>query len=226
MIKTECPVIQQSVQWGFSCATHCKTLLCNALQYSPMQYNAIQCSTSSDTIVQHLSIVNPSGFLRILTSKKFLKGNHSTFCENGFQTVQIWRHTSFLAWVKKSLENENMIISDICQRHTGGASGEKSVMWRNFRCLHMAETLNPCNMSVIIITIIRVRCICVWYSTEVWFLALCAITCKMSFHNLRCFVAKSVLSQYMRACVKKSWTKNCVCGEKWRYHVWNWLGGS
>ena len=32
--------------------------------------------------------------------------------------------------------------------------------------------------------------------------------------NLRCFVAKSVLSRFARFCVEKNWAKNCACGEK------------
>ena len=32
--------------------------------------------------------------------------------------------------------------------------------------------------------------------------------------DLRCFVAKSVLSQFTHFCVEKNYTKNCLCGEK------------
>lgn len=49
--------------------------MCIAVQQSvtfPVQcIVVVQCTVSSDTIVQHLAIVNPSGFLRILTSKNF-----------------------------------------------------------------------------------------------------------------------------------------------------------
>ena len=38
-----------------------------------------------------------------------------------------------------------------------------------------------------------------------------------SFCDLRCFVAKSVLSQFTRFCMEKNWAKNCACGEKRTY---------
>ena len=39
--------------------------------------------------------------------------------------------------------------------------------------------------------------------------------CKIcSFCDLRCFVAKSVLSRFTRFCVEKNLAKNCACGEK------------
>ena len=41
--------------------------------------------------------------------------------------------------------------------------------------------------------------------------------------DLRCFVAKSVLSLFTRFCVEKNWAKNFVCEEKrtnFRYSLW------
>ena len=60
----------------------------------------------------------------------------------------------------------------------------------------------------------RVRCgdclyICTCYAIllKIWFC-----------HDLRCFVAKSVLSRFTQFCVEKNWTKDCASGEKWQ--IW------
>ena len=38
------------------------------------------------------------------------------------------------------------------------------------------------------------------------------------FPHLCCFIIKLVLSRFVHFCVEKSWSKNCICGEKWQ--IW------
>ena len=72
-----------------------------------------------------------------------------------------------------------------------------SVTWRNF------STWEMWGKSVIICTI---------FDVLLTFMQFC---CKISLLcNLRCFVAKSVMSRFTRFGMEKNWAKNYACGEK------------
>ena len=53
---------------------------------------------------------------------------------------------------------------------------------------------------------------CMIYGVLMHIMLFCCKIC--SFCDLRCFVAKSVLSRFTRFCVEKNLAKNCACGEK------------
>ena len=65
--------LKQMIQFGEVFCDTFKSAMLHILEYIAVLFYSVGFPVvfSSDTIVHHLSIVNPSGFLRILTSKNF-----------------------------------------------------------------------------------------------------------------------------------------------------------
>ena len=107
-----------------------------------------------------------------------------------FQTENSWSHHT---WYLSQISQMRYVEKNLsCQC--------------NFKFLHMTDVEK---------SEVSPHLACVWCGECLYICTRYAVLLNNSLcRDLRCFVAKSVLSRYTHFCVEKNWTKDCVCGEK------------